>query len=86
MSDWNFNMDEAPRGSVRTVSRRIGQNEATMQEFVPDLIIAAGNGGIVTVSKWVPTEGRWNMFAKTTPPTAWMPWPQHPYAHGEVTK
>lgn len=83
---WNFNMDEAPRGSVRTVTRKIGRNDGTFQEFVPDLIIAAGNGGIVTLSKWLPKEGRWNMFTQAVPPISWMPWPDHPHAADEVTK
>lgn len=75
---WNFNMDEAPKGRVQMVERLIGKNMAQIEEHVPDLIIAAGNGGVVTLSKWLPKEGRWNMFSKSTPPMAWMPWPAHP--------
>jgi hypothetical protein len=41
-------------------------------------IIAAGNGAVVTVSKWMEKEGRWNMFTKDVPPLAWVLWPDHP--------
>lgn len=75
---WNFNMDEAPRGDVRMVTRKIGKNEVTTEEHVPALIIAAGNGDVVTMSKWLPKEGRWMMFTRDVPPLAWMPWPDHP--------
>lgn len=77
---WNFNLDEAPRGYSRFVTRRIGKNDITTEEHVPGLIIAAGNDGVVTVSRWLPKEERWNMFTKDVPPMAWMPWPKHPEA------
>ena len=80
MTQWNFNMDEAPRGNIRSVTRIIGKNEVTTEEHVPDVIIAAGNDGVVTLSRWLPKEGRWNMFSAKVPPLAWMHWPQHPEA------
>jgi hypothetical protein len=75
---WNFNMDEAPKGYKRSVSRAVGKNMVVFEEHVSVPIIAAGNDGIVTLSKWLPHEQRWNMFSKGTPPLAWMPWPSHP--------
>lgn len=75
---WNSDITQAPIGSYRTVTRTIGKNEVTTEEHVPALIIAAGNDGVVTISKWLPKEGRWNMFTKDVPPLAWMPWPTHP--------
>lgn len=78
MSDWNFDMSQAPRGSWHTVTRKIGKNEVETEEHVPDLIIAAGNDGVVTLSRWLPREGRWNMFTAAVPPRAWQPWPSHP--------
>ena len=80
--NWNFDISQAPRGSTRMVARTIGKNTAMVEEHVPDLIIAAGNGGVVTTSRWLPKEGRWNMFTVGTPPLAWMPWPTHPNAEG----
>lgn len=79
MTAWNFDMDEAPRGTSRTVSRTLGKNQIEVEEFTPYFILAAGNGGVVTFSRWLPNEGRWNMFSKAVPPLAWMPWPSHPH-------
>jgi hypothetical protein len=76
--DWNFNMDEAPRGRTVSVTRQIGKNVVVGEEFFFDYIIAAGNDRVVALSRWLPKEGRWSMFTKDTPPVAWMPWPQHP--------
>lgn len=42
-------------------------------------IIAAGNEGVVTVSRWNEKRQAWTMFAADTPPLAWMPWPKHPH-------
>jgi len=74
---WNFDMDAAPRGTTRMVTRIIGKTEVERQDHVSALIIAAGNDQVVTVSKWLPEQGRWNMFSKDTPPLAWQPWPAH---------
>ena len=78
--EWNFNMDEAPRGCFKDVTRTVGKNEVTSSVHFPEPIIAAGNGGIVTLSRWIEKEQRWNMFTKDAPPIAWMPWPKHPEA------
>jgi len=78
MSDWNFDIGTAPRGSVQKVTRTIGKNTVEVEEYVAVKIIAAGNGGVVTTSHWMPGAERWQMFSKSTPPLAWMPWPTHP--------
>ena len=75
---WNFDISQAPKGFLQDVRKTVGKNIVMSVEHVPDLIIAAGNGGVVTISKWLPKEGRWNMFTKDAPPLAWMPWPTHP--------
>ena len=80
MSGWNFDMDAAPKGNTVTVTRTVKDREVTYDKHIPELIIAAGNGGVVTLSRWLPDEGRWNMFTKATPPLAWQPWPAHPDA------
>lgn len=71
-------MDEAPKGSYETVTRKAKDKEITYERHVPALIIAAGNDLVVTPSRWLPDEGRWNMFTKDVPPIAWYPWPEHP--------
>ena len=76
---WNFNMDEAPRGSFRTVTRKVGKNEITADQFFPDqIIVADASGTVVTLSHWKPNEGRWQMFTAEHPPIAWQFWPDHP--------
>lgn len=85
--DWNFNIEEAPKGEWRMVPCGKGMRET----HFPVPIIAAGNGGVVTTSRWVPetrdkntgkvtSPARWNMFTSDVPPLAWKPWPKHPYA------
>ncbi len=80
---WNFNMDEAPRGHFEDVTRTIGKNVVMSVVHVPEPIIAAGNDGVVTVSRWIDREKRWNMFTADVPPIAWMPWPKHPEARND---
>lgn len=82
MTAWNFDMSQAPRGETRMVERVIGKKMVEVEEHIPAPIIAAGNGGVVTMSHWMPKAGRWNMFTKAVPPLAWMPWPEHPFAAG----
>ena len=71
-------MDEAPRGTSKPVTRTIGKNTVEQIVHFPVPIIAAGNDGVVTVSRWLEAEQRWNMFSKSCPPRAWQPWPAHP--------
>lgn len=76
---WNFDMAAAPRGEHRTVKRIIGKNEVEVLEHIPVTIIAASaTGGVVTPSRWLPDQGRWNMFTVASPPIAWQEWPKHP--------
>lgn len=75
---WNFNMDEAPKGHFKDMVKNIGGRTIMSVVHVPEPIIAAGSNGVVTVSKWIDAEKRWNMFSKDCPPIAWMPWPDHP--------
>lgn len=75
---WNFDMSAATRGKMTKIKRVIGRQEAEVEVFAPDLIIAAGRCGVVTVSRWLPKAGRWCMFTKDAPPVAWQPFPEHP--------
>lgn len=84
---WNFNMDEAPKGRTKIVTRNIKGQEIETEVFVAEPIFAAAaDGETVTVSKWSPKEGRWIMFTKDCPPIAWKPWPKHPGLSGEIAK
>lgn len=76
--EWNFDIEQAPKGTTTTVQKTIGKAVVNQSIHVPALIIASGTDGVVTLSKWLPKEERWNMFSKNVPPLAWMPWPSHP--------
>lgn len=73
---WNRDISQAPKGEVRKVQR--GEREAEVHH--PVRIIAAGSGGVVTLSQWDPKREAWSMFTKDAPPVAWMTWPEHPGA------
>lgn len=76
---WNHDMAAAPRGETRTETRTIGKNEVERQIHTAPTIFAAGaDGELVTLTRWLPKEGRWLMFTKDHPPIAWMPFPLHP--------
>lgn len=81
-SHWNFDISQAPKGNWVETQKTAGKTVVMQMIHVPDPIIAAGNDGVVTLSKWLPKEERWCMFTKDVPPLAWMPWPSHP---NEVT-
>lgn len=84
---WDFDISAAPKGKERIISGKVaGTREYERNIHVRERIFAAGNGGVVTVSYWVPEQGRWNMFTKAVPPMAWRPYvegaplPRHPLA------
>lgn len=75
---WNYDFTDAPRGKTKTVS---AGKSGTKEIHVPEpVIIAANDGQTVTVSRWLPDEGRWNMLSKKEQPLAWMEYPKHPSA------
>ena len=83
MSNWNFDITQAPKGHYETVTRTIKGKEHAFKKFVPAKIIAT-DGEIVTVSYWQPnkdnTGGRWVMFATNQMPLALQEWPVPPDA------
>ncbi|KFB10364.1 hypothetical protein [Nitratireductor basaltis] len=77
---WNFDLSAAPKGKpIQREVKRKGE-VVLVDDFQHQKIIAAGRCGVVTVSRWLPEEGRWEMFTKEHPPIAWQPWPEHPEA------
>jgi hypothetical protein len=78
MRDWNYDLSQAPRGYYKKYTRTVKGKEVEYEQHIPELIIAAGNGCVVNLSRWLPEEGRWNMYTKEVPPKAWIPWPKHP--------
>ena len=71
MPGWNFDMSKAPRGRYRLVPS--GNGKSTRKVFEPARVVLASSCGIVTVSHWIDTERRWEMFAASSTPLAWMP-------------
>lgn len=77
-SNWRTDIENAPRGrevqlpGPKGSTRTVHQSEA--------VILASADGKTVTVSRWIPAEGRWNMLGKNEQPVAWQPYPTHPGA------
>lgn len=78
MTEWNFNIKEAPRGKYETQTHERKGKVVTKDVFIPDKIIAAGKCGVVTISHWMPEQGMWHMFGEKESPIAWQLWPLHP--------
>lgn len=80
MSEWNFDIEQAPKGhwSERKVAGR-GGSERTIKTFHATRLIVASKCGVVTSTRWIPGEERWEMFMKDSPPIAWQFWPDHPH-------
>lgn len=76
--NWNFDMASAPRGEELARVVKTAKGDRLVPHYEHVRIIAAGNKGIVTLSRWLPNEERWEMFTKDVPPFAWMPWPTAP--------
>jgi hypothetical protein len=75
---WNFDISEAPRGRMIATRTKIGAKEVDSETFKPDRVILATKCGKVTLSRYFPKEGRWEMLGKNEQPVAWQPWPEHP--------
>ena len=73
---WDFNLDAAPRGTMKSVEGPKGPREV----HVPEALFLATSCGQVVLSRWLPKEGRWNMLAAGEQPVAWQPFPTHPNA------
>lgn len=81
--NWNFDISQAPKGReeyVTTGKKHDDGRPILKKVHIAPRIIAAGNGDVVTVTRWLPDAGRWEAFTKDTPPIAWQPWPEHPFA------
>lgn len=76
MSEWRYDVDNIPRGSY---VEQPGPKGSTRSVFKPEaVIIAVSDGETVTLSRWIPSENRWNMIGKNERPVAWMEWPSYP--------
>jgi hypothetical protein len=78
MSDWNFDISQAPRGHTVDDFVQTAKGVRKTTRFLPEKLIVATKCGKVTVSKYLPDEDRWEMLAKEEQPIAWQLWPTHP--------
>ena len=79
MTNWCYDINLAPKGHYKTLTRTLNGQEVETQVHVQEPFFAAGSDGeLVTISKWIVKEERWSMFTKDCPPIAWAPWPKHP--------
>jgi len=83
--EWNFNIDECPKGTYKTATKKIGKTEKKIKTFVPYYIWVATKHDIVTRSYITEDGERFNMLASKEKPIAWMPFvvPNHPNIEGE---
>lgn len=78
MSEWNFDMNAAPKGVSRTIKSGKGTAEIFDREYV---FLACPKGELIIKSFWVMEDQRWNGIAIGKPenlPIAWMRYPDHP--------
>ena len=81
MSEWNFDISQAPKGRyVKSLLTDKNGKTSEIEKFVPDMVIlcAADEKMTVTRSFWKPNVERWEFFATGQQPLAWMPYPKHP--------
>jgi hypothetical protein len=84
---WDFDVSAAPRGIEKVLTGKVaGVHAFERRVHERERVFAAGTGGVVTVSYWIPDQERWCMFTKAVPPMAWRPYvkgaplPRHPLA------
>lgn len=82
-SNWNTDMDRAPKGKVVLVSRLVndrdsasGKSLKTIEEWHADYVILMSECRKVIKSYWLPKEGRWAGFSEHSRPLAWQAWPE----------
>lgn len=84
MTDWRFDIENAPRGREVQLPGPKGSTRSVHQAEL--VILAAADGKTVTVSRWIPAELRWNMLGVNETPVAWQPFPTHPAPRSQEGK
>ena len=78
MTDWNYDISEAPKGSYTEIYQNSRVGGYYRQKFVPDLVILATGCGAVIKSFWSDKRQNWSGLATGEQPVAWQPWPTPP--------
>jgi hypothetical protein len=87
MTDWNYNIDEAPRGKTVVKFAKTKNGTASYEAFEKEKIIGCIDNPEkwVAVTYWTPPtkhtpKGRWSGATQDQELLAWMPMPKHPKA------
>ncbi len=62
-------IETAPKGETRLV--KVGNKGGEREVLVPAWVLVPTSDGKITMSHWLPQQGRWNMFSTDYPPTHW---------------
>lgn len=78
MTNWNTDMDLAPKGKMVKVDRIVASTKAVRvtEEWHADYVILMSECRKVIKSYWLPDENRWAGFSEKSRPLAWMDWPE----------
>jgi len=81
MTEWNFDLTQAPRGKTVTRSVKTKDGVKDVTDIVPERVWLASKCGKVIPSYWVESRKNWAGF-QDAPPVAWQPYlvPEHPFA------
>lgn len=76
MFEWNFNMSEAPSGSVKTIQYARNGEMRTREVFEPSRVLVSHHHTKTVSVSWKSESGRWNGYKAGQEPLAWMPLPK----------
>lgn len=84
MYTWNFNMDEAPKGSYKVTVRSLNNKVTETKTFIPEPCHVLLNGKVYQT--WKLESGRWNGFCDYQRGDAWFPFPIPPEVPNDGSK
>ena len=81
MSEWNFNMSEAPLSEyVETETKSKSGKKTTSRVLKKKTVMTASTCKKVIRTYWLPDENRWAGYTPDVGPIAWQPCLMHPHA------
>ena len=75
MTQWNYDISQAPRGKAVEAKRQGRDGEITVKRFEPDTVILSTKCRAVVRSFWSEKRESWSGLATGETPIAWMAWP-----------
>lgn len=77
--EWNYNIDEAPKGEIiKEIVADPRGYKYERESFTPVRVQTATKCGKVIVTHYLPKEQRWNCYGQNEAPIAWAPLLKHP--------